>query len=538
MPYQPGQGKTAVALFVDGLELKYVQLSMKGKKVTLRDFRTAPLVTKFEEKQAAAMGGDDTGMGDIGADAFAAPPAMPTEGEGGENSNATVLLSILGDLPMGKYTVSYALSEPSVSYQEFDSDFGLKGSKLKKKVIEELASTRSAPPPPDAVATIPTVRGGLLTVVREDGIHLFDLLTEIKPFLNNRIPTLDTMDSADLGMMGLVRASYDLQDEEVSVIVYVGNEFSRIIFMQGREYLHIAPIISEGYQSPNIENTIYSRILLEQDNIALARLDRILLAGESHKLNLRESLAPQFSSATVDYLQSPELDLSMFEGEVGEAISEYAIPIATAWRVLEPKHKGFYNVNVLPVTIAEGQKALGLAWHGWLLAALLLFSIVFFYTSIMSRNAEIRRAKDVLARKQTELEDLKILQNRREELKKDIQRYNLAAAVYDTIVPGADRWSRILHYVGTSVDDLNSLWIYSIAKADQPEGALIIRGRSIYRTRIPRLTSIFEKATLRSVRTTTIRDKTIYDFDILVEQVDKADERPPAPARPTTRRRR
>ncbi len=525
MPYQPGQGKTAVALFVDGLELKYVQLSLKGKKVTLRDFRTAPLVTKFEEKQAATMGGEDAGMGDLTAEPFAAPPALPVEGgEGGENTNATVLLSVLGELPAGKYTLSYAISEPAVTYQEFDGDFGLKGSKLKKRLIEDLSGTRSTPPLPDAVATIPTGRGGLLAAVREDGQQLYDVLTEIKPFLNNRIPTIDIIDSADIGLMGLVRASYELQEEEIAVLVYVGSEFSRIIFMQGKEYLHLAPIISEGYQSPNLENTIYSRILLEQDNIGLTRIDRILLMGEAHKLNLRESLAPQFSSAVVDYLQAPELDLSMFEGEVGEAVSEYAIPIATAWRALDSKHKGFYGVNLLPLTIAEGQKAFKLAWHGWVFAGLVVASIVFFYTSIVERNAEIRRSREVLARKQTELADLNILQNRRTELQNDIARYNLAAAVYDTIVPGSDRWSRILHYIGTSVDDLNSLWITGITRVENPEGALILRGRSIYRTRIPRLTSIFEKATLQSVRMVSIRDKPIYDFEILVEQVDKADE--------------
>ena len=54
MPYTPGQGKTSVALFVDGLELKFVQLSMKGGTVTLRDFKTVALVKKFEEKQAIA----------------------------------------------------------------------------------------------------------------------------------------------------------------------------------------------------------------------------------------------------------------------------------------------------------------------------------------------------------------------------------------------------------------------------------------------------------------------------------------------------
>ncbi|MCX6133916.1 MAG: hypothetical protein NTU47_08895 [Ignavibacteriales bacterium] len=528
MPYQPGQGKTAVALFVDGLELKFVQLSMKKGKVTLRDYKTVALVQKFEEKPGSSTeAGAETA--EMGAESFG-EQAMPTEmSEREGQNNAAVLLSILTDLPSTKYTLSYALSEPAVTYQEFESDSGLKGTKLKKHVAQELSAMRSAAPALDALDFIPTAQGGLLSIVREDGMHIYDLLREIKPFIGNRVPKIDVIDSADTALIGLVRSSFDLQEDEVTVLVYVGNDFSRLIFMQGKNYLHFAPIISEGYGSSNIENTIYSRILLEQDNIALTRIDRIILCGECHKVSLRESLAPQFTSATVEYLQTPELDMSVYEGLVGEAISEYAIPLATAWRALEPKRHGFYDMNLCPVMITEGQKAFKLAWHGWVLALMIIGSIVFLLTSIESRSTEIKRQKDQLVRKRGELKDLEDLRVTRSKLQTDIARYANAASVYDSIAPGSDRWSRVLHYLANSVEDLNSLWLYKIVKDDQNPTILRISGRSIYRTRISRLASLFERATLKQVRTTAIRDKIVYEFDLIVEQVDKGDGAPTKP---------
>lgn len=522
MPYQPDQGKTAVALFVDGLELKFVQLSMKKGRVTLRDYKTVALVQKFEEKQGAALEGG-LQMEDVAAEAFGEPAITSemTEQEG--QNNAAVLLSILTDLPSSKYTVSYALSEPAVTYQEFESDSGLKGYKLKKHVAQELSAMRSAAPALDALDFIPTAQGGLLSIVREDGMHIYDLLREIKPFIGNRIPRINLIDSADTALLGLVRSSYEQQEDEVSVLVYVGNDFSRLIFMKGKNYLHFAPIISEGYGSSNIENTIYSRILLEQDNIALTRVDRIVLCGESHKVSLRESLAPQFTSATVEYLQSPELDVSLYEGLIGEAVSEYAIPIATAWRALEPHKKGLYSLNLCPVLITEGQKAFKLAWHGWLVALMIIGSIVFLSTSIETRSGEIRREKELLTRKQGELADLVQLRLRRDALQADINRFSNAASVYDTIAPGSDRWSRVFHYLANSVEDLNSLWIYKVERDAQNPGILKISGYSIYRTRISRLASLFERATLKQVRTSDIRGKIVYDFDLIVEQVDKGD---------------
>lgn len=532
MAYEPGQGKTAVALFVDGLDLKYVQLALRGGTVELREFKSVSLVQKFEEKAVAAGPEEEAagGFGDLAGETFAAPP--PTEGGGEEgNTNASVLLSVLGDIPPQKYELSFALSEPAVTYHEFDSDFGLKGLKLKKQLVSELAAMRAAPPAIDGIDTIPTSAGGLLSITREDGLKLYDLLNEIKPFIGKRLPALRLIDSGDVALMNFVRASYQLQEEEITVVAYVGNEFTRLIFMQGSNYLHFAPVISEGYNSPNIENTLYSRILLEQDNIALARLDRILLAGDGHKVNLREALAPQFASAAVEYVTSAEIDVSAFEGQLGEALSEYAIPIATAWRTLQPTQPGFYDVNLIPNSIIEEQKAFKLAWHGWLLAGLSLFSIVFFYTSIVSRNQEIRAAQELLRRRQTEFRDLEVLRQQRDTLVGGIARFSTAASVYDSIAPGGDRWSRILHYLSNSVDDLNSLWIYEIQQDANNPRTITIKGRSIYRTRIPRLASLFEKATLKAVRTTTIREKIIYEFDLQVDQIDKADFRlPPRPA--------
>ncbi len=527
MPYQPGQGTTAVALFVDGLELKFVQLSMKKGRAVLRDYKTVALIQKFEEKPGAAA---ETGAAveDLSAESFA-EPSMPTEmtEQEGQN-NAAVLLSILTDLPSSKYTLSYALSEPAVTYQEFESDSGLKGMKLRRHVAQELSAMRSAAPALDALDFVPTAQGGILSVVREDGMHLYDLLREVRPFIGNRLPKINLIDSADTALIGLTRSSYELQEEEVTVLVYVGNDFSRLIFMQGKNYLHFAPIISEGYGSSNIENTIYSRILLEQDNIALTRIDRIILCGESHKVNLRESLAPQFTSATVEYLQTPELDLSVYEGvTIGEAISEYAIPIATAWRALDHKRKGFYALNLCPDLIIEGQKAFKLAWHGWILALMIIGSIVFFSSSIQNRISEIKQRKEVLTRKRGELADLEQMRQKRAALTADIDRYSRAESVYDSIAPGSDRWSRVLHYMANSVEDLNSVWLYKLQKDEANPNALLISGRSIYRTRISRLASLFERATLKQVRTTAIRDKVVYEFDLIVDQIDKSDGVPP-----------
>ncbi|HTP13445.1 MAG TPA: hypothetical protein VMM37_07435, partial [Bacteroidota bacterium] len=149
-------------------------------------------------------------------------------------------------------------------------------------------------------------------------------------------------------------------------------------------------------------------------------------------------------------------------------------------------------------------------------------AIVFFYTSILKQHAAILNATEELQRKEERLKNIEELQQRQNTLKADIEKYQLATSTYDSLAPGSDRWSKVLSYLANYVEDINSVWIYSLRKDDQNPNGLLISGRSVYRTRIPRLANIFERATLRAVRTVNIRGRDLYEFDIAVEQVDKS----------------
>ncbi|MBF8249166.1 MAG: hypothetical protein HW374_1966 [Bacteroidetes bacterium] len=180
MPHQTLKGKTAVGFFVDGLQLKYVQLSLTSGKVVLREFKTVSLETKLEKKALPLKAdGSPSGSGDEGAFGVADAVAAATEEAPTEMSiNATILQSLLDGLPPKDYTVSIALCEPAVRYHEFDSDFGLSGLKLKKRVAEELAQTGAEPPTLDALGVILTATGRLLSIVRQGSLQLFPLFVK------------------------------------------------------------------------------------------------------------------------------------------------------------------------------------------------------------------------------------------------------------------------------------------------------------------------------------------------------------------------
>jgi hypothetical protein len=101
-------------------------------------------------------------------------------------------------------------------------------------------------------------------------------------------------------------------------------------------------------------------------------------------------------------------------------------------------------------------------------------------------------------------------------LEEQINRFNTALAVYDSLIPGADRWNKTIAQLTKGVDDLGATWITELRA--QPGGAMAIQGYALYRGRIPRIAALFENTTLTKVEVREIRPNTppVYNFMISI----------------------
>lgn len=507
------QGKEALGIFVDGLELRLAHLSLKGKKIIIEDLEKAALSRKLDEHVAHRAGfGEEQEL-------FSASE------EGGDesvllaektDSNAEVLRDLLSNYPLKKSQIAYSIAEPSVYYHTLEGNPG-KNGQLKKKALEELKAIRTGAPDPGEVELIPSSEKGTLCVVREEGLHLINLLEEIKPFVGNRLPRIPFIDTVEVALMNLARLSHDLVGDEITVVIYVGVEFSRIIFMRGKEHLHFAPLITEGADSPNLDNRLYSRILLEQDNLDTPQIHRILMAGSAHKIGLKKFLEARIPSVRVEYLNFESLRKGNPRAQTGEVCSEYAIPIVTAWRVLDQKNKKFSPVNLLPASLIERQKFFKLKWHGCAIMVLLFFATLFFTWNYLKGEIEVNQRSSILKEKEQRLADNRALKASIEALQNRLARGKNVIAVYDSLVPGSDLWTRILTKSTKRIADLNSLWLTSITSTS--DGGMEITGVSLLRGRIPKFASLFGGAMLKRVTEKQIRDRRVYEFQLYVPDI-------------------
>lgn len=508
-----GQGRDALGIFVDGLELRLAHLSLRRNRIVIEDLKKVTLLKKLDEHVTNRVGfGEEREL-------FSASE----EDEKGlllesdrTDSNADVLLSLLTNYSLKKSQIAYSIAEPSVYYHTLEGDPG-KNGRLKKRALDELKAIRTGAPDPEEVELITSLEKGTLCIVREDGLHLINLLEEIKPFLGNRLPRIPFIDAVEVALMNLARLSCELAEGEITVIIYVGVEFSRIIFMKGKEHLHFAPLITEGSESPNLDNRLYSRILLEQDNLVAPQIHRVLMAGNAHKIRLKEFLEKRIPSVKAEYLNFESLEKANPQAQTWEACSEYAVPIVTAWRVLDPKNKKFTPVNLLPVSLIERQKFFKLKWHGYAILALLFFVTLFFTWNYFKLQVEVNQQSNILRVKEQRLAENLSLKASVEALQKKIGQHKNAIAIYDSLVPGSDLWTRILTKSTKKIADLNSIWLTSITSTN--DGGMEVAGVSLLRTRIPKFVSLFKNATLKQVTEKEIRDRRVYEFQLYVPDV-------------------
>src|SRR3990172_10073744 len=159
-----GSRTTAIGLYADGYELKLAKLSLRQGHVVIDELQSTTLAQKIEEKRSAAAV-ELTQLNEA-PDTFALPTSAEADAEGAANNNS-ILLSLLSKYPTSGYVLGYAISEPSIYYHQVESDFGMKGKKLKRRVADELRMVRPVEPTLDSIDFFHGSDKGLMCVDRK-----------------------------------------------------------------------------------------------------------------------------------------------------------------------------------------------------------------------------------------------------------------------------------------------------------------------------------------------------------------------------------
>lgn len=496
----------ALGLYADGLDIKVAQVIRHGSRMMLVDLHNAKLAQKLEITAALTTAGADAGTEaiDLTQQNFQEAPDRET--------NSAIVTEIFNRYRKRKSVLALSIGEPYLFYHPIEFPGKQNPEKIIGKIIEELQATRTGITR-DRIELLPTTtESGYLGVVREQDIPALDLVVSARPFLGNRMPKIAFVESSDVALVNLVRNNYPLRVDEVTVIVYVGMEYTRLIFMRGRGLFNIAPIIGEGADSFSVQNTIYSRILLGQDNLSLSRIDKVILCGECKNFDIKGFLSSLLVGAEVEYLQLRRVDSSHLPAGGSDLIPQYAVPIASAMRAAAGKTRTYYVADLTPDKILEGQKIFKLAWHGLVLSVFAFGSTFYFSYNFAMNQSEIAKIKADVVTKRGQAAEVAAMRSRIADVQSQFGKYSSATNILDQLTPNTERWSELMGSLSKSVQNVGSLWLTDVHEVGKD--AFSVEGFSLYRDRIPTFAMIYPGSVLKKVTIADIRGKTVYDFQI------------------------
>jgi len=430
-----------------------------------------------------------------------------------------LLYRIINRTP-GSAEFAFTFQEPKIYYTNFYSDWGLDGAKLRQKVIQELSSAQSdfGVRIPDGVGIIKSAAGELITVASDVVSDFKAIASDYESQFSKHLPHIAFIESDVVSIVNLINLNYELEPEEITVIIYVGEDHSRLIFMQGNQLLHISPIVNEGTDSILVFETIYNKIMLEQDSLNLQKIDRVFTTGQAGDMGVKAYMSSMFPSETQKKVEDIQLNnLVVYDTEKfsNDNLAAFAIPIGAAWRTLEKKNEHLIDIDLTPPKLRESQKILKLGMSGWAIILVIFLLTWYFSWQISSLRHEITTKKSDITLKQQELEYLQSLDQQLTKANEKLDNFKKTYSVLDSMLSSTKNYSQFLSIISSKAKYYGGIWITDLShKGDKGGRSVVINGYSLYRTRIPDFSESIDGTVLQLVETSEIREKTVYHFVI------------------------
>jgi hypothetical protein len=418
----------------------------------------------------------------------------------------------LSNFQLSKMEFIPIITEPTVNFHVYEGPREEKKNKLIDAIIKDIQTVKGISVAPDGIDYMELNSNQLLSVFIEGDIHCVSVVNLLASYIKKRYLKIPTIKTTELALAYFVGKTNKFFPEDHSLIIYIGKEYSKLIFLEGQKLKHIGSTLDIGTKNLHTYDVYFSKILLEMENGQIPKLDNIIICGEDRSENLMLSFYGTFPEAIVSELKFEDLVTRELPIEDIENLALYAVPISAAveyFDELDHKHKG---VNFLPKYVQENQKFLQFGWHSYALLPFLFGAAMFFtlqtlsnYRTIDELDSEVSRLALRQLENQVLVEQITPLDNR-------INSFDETQSVLDTVAAGSSLWNYNLSNISDFAERRRNFWI---SKLDIGEtGKIRIIGYSLSRSVLTEFAKYLEVSNLKNIKYEPLREKNAYSYTI------------------------
>jgi len=405
-----------------------------------------------------------------------------------------------------------ALTEPSIYYHLYEGPRSSKPAKLKQAIIDEILESKNLTVEKNSIDYTELADKSLLSVFIVGDVPCINLINSVAHLSSKRNYKIPTVKSSDISLSYYVAKKKKFFPDDHSLIVYIGKEYTRLIFLQGRKLKHIGTTLDIGTANLHTYDVYFSKILLEMETGGIPSLDNIIVCGEDDSENLILSFYGTFPEANVSRLEFDDLDLSEIEDEEKEKFSAYSIPISIAidyYDEINQLHKG---INLLPKTVKEDQKIFQFSWHSYAMLPLLFLAALLITLEILKNDSENKMLTVEIAEKTLLMRQNQEMLGRITQLEGKISGFDQTQAILDSAAAGTGVWNEILKDMSKFTSKRKSIWLTKLSRSDKQ--TILAEGYSLSRYALTDFAYSIKGATLQNMFYEPLRDRNAYKFNL------------------------
>jgi len=509
--------KPLVCLYCEGSDSKIIVVTKENDQVKI--LRAASVDVLGSQQSASEIGAESVQM-------IAEESGIQIDAGGGANLNMqgfttggvfeSLVNAEMRGIKLHKCEFIPVLTEPSIFYQTIPKR--ITGAQTKTDTLKSTVIQSDRPFDRSNVGLTSLADGNSLASFLAQDVPCFKMISGLAKYNGKRVYRLTSVKSAELSLAYYVAKKKKFFPDDYSLIVYIGKEYSKLIFLQGRKLKHIGATLDLGTANLHTYDVYFSKILLEMENGGIPNLDNIVVCGEDDSENLILSFYGTFPEANVSKLDFDNVDVSALNEDARTKISSFTVPFAAAIEFLDELSKETKGINLLPAYIKEAQKVFQFGWHGYLVLPLLFFAAFFITTNILNEQIEINKvASEIQFQTILKRQNLSTLMEI-ENLTARINNFDQTQAILDSAASGTGIWNKLLFNLSDFVGKKKSFWVRNIILPDS--AVVTIDGHSINRKVLTEFATGLQTSILQNITYEPIREKDAFRFVLTIKKAE------------------
>ena len=406
------------------------------------------------------------------------------------------------------------LTEPGLSFQKIESkkDLEILTKSGKKKKKDRITS-----------GVIELADKSNIAIFPSGQINYLQALNTLSKSNGLKFLKLAGVKCAETALVNYITSIHDLKGEDNSLIVYFGKEYTKLIFLKGKNIVHFGSTISVGKNHGKIANVVVSKILFEREHAQLEKPKNIFIYGEEVSNDLTKKLKESYIGSKVyNFELNPTFSANGLSND--KSLQNYSIPIAAIYEHIIADAKTSRLIDLLPHHIREQQKKFQLAWHGFILL-LALFLTVFFATNyVLNTESEIKKMEteigSLLAVQRANLATVEKINN----MNTKVNRAEQTKKFLDDISSGTGQWLTNMEKLSEFTGEYKNLWLNKIKISNT--NPIEIGGFSTRRYILPRLKRSYDYSSLEFMHYQPMRDRNVYEFNLKISNISDTKNEP------------